>query len=511
MKKTWSLILLGLLPFIGSAQQFQWVQTLPISYTQNPDAIHYVVAADASGQVYLLGHQDGGVPYGTDRMGNLYFNKYAADGQLVFSKTIASHATPYHMEVDSQGNVLMALGWMDTLVFDGLALTSPGQGIQPLLIKTDAEGNLLWHYTPAIPDTSIEQFEGLVCDTDANVYIGYGNYYDSYVMKLSPEGTPLLTIFQHRVHLISSLDVDAAGNIYVAGSCTDPGSVFSDATITDGFDYDTYVAKYDAAGANQWVRFVEDITCAFPEVRAQDPDHVYFGGTLHGAFAFGPLEAEGPGPSSDFFLTRLDADGQFLWMREVLGAGTLVPGLRHFLDVDAAGNAYFAGQLRGTVSWAPGQVTDGPAVWPDLALLRYDPSGDLTYAKLAGGSSYDRADGVAVGPDGAVFLTGIVRENAVFDTFSVNGGAFESIPFVAKLNASLSVQAPIAPLRWYPNPVRETIHFAVPLTGRLVNTLGQTVGRFSAADGPTVSVAHLSPGLYFIEADGFQSGKLLKQ
>ena len=202
----------------------------------------------------------------------------------------------------------------------------------------------------------------------------------------------------------------------VAGSCSENTATFGGVPFGDDSTYNTYLAKYDATGAAQWVKFVEDITCPFPQVRVGAPDEIYFSGELFGNFAFGSFTAEGPNFGDDFFLARLDASGTFQWIREVPGQGHVSPGQRTFLDADAAGNVYFTGRMRNTITWSPGQVTEGQpqtgvhgrVVGGVLALDRWVIAGDL-HAVRGVNAGKIRAEDRAVFP-------GIRRERLAVDS-----------------------------------------------------------------------------------------------
>lgn len=514
MKRT-LLSLFLLFSLVAPAQQFDWVQTPEISFEMNPDYIGYVVDTDAAGNVYLSGFKENSVPYGSDILGNLYLNKYAADGTPLFSKTITGNATVYQIETDAAGNILLVLGWMGNFsYYSDLIMTTANQGIQPLLIKLDANGNFLWFHEPDIAGSFVEQFTAVTTDGQHNIYIGYGDYGNSFVRKLSPAGSPQWTIEQQQVHLISSLDIDTEGNLLVAGSCTEATSTFGGISFGEEFPYNTYLAKYDAAGTPQWVKFVEDITCPFPQVRVGAPGEIFFGGELSGNFTFGSFTAEGPNFGDDFFLARLDASGTFQWLREVPGLGHVAPGNRTFLDLDAAGNVYLAGGLHGTVNWSPGVVTEGPEIGADVAVLKYAPNGELVFAKLAGGGSFDRGNAISTAADGSVYISGIVHGSADFDDLEVSGALFESIPFVARLDTTLGNDLPELPsLLWHPNPASTEIRFAGPraVSGHIRTLLGQDVKSFSIAEGEALSVAELASGVYVVQADGFRPRKLVKE
>jgi hypothetical protein len=81
-----------------------------------------------------------------------------------------------------------SIGYLENLTIGSTVFSTVNTGIEPLLVKFDNHGNLLWHYTPLIGGTSASYFKAVTVDSFGNVYIGYDNFNDSYIEKLSPEG-----------------------------------------------------------------------------------------------------------------------------------------------------------------------------------------------------------------------------------------------------------------------------------------------------------------------------------
>ncbi|HLN95076.1 MAG TPA: T9SS type A sorting domain-containing protein [Flavobacterium sp.] len=516
MKKL--LLLLLSVSFMASAQQFQWLQATPIDFEMNPDYIGYTVASDSNGNVIMAGFDNTPVAYGADIMGNLAVKKYSADGQLLMSRSLTGNVAVYQIETDSAGNLYLSLGWMGGIVLDSVALISAADGIQPLLVKLDPNGAVLWYHTPVIEDSIVQQCRALVVDTADNVYLGYGDFMNSYIDAFSPSGALLSHIEQLGVRSVSSLAIDTAGNLYTAGSCADMTSSFGGVSATTPLAYNLYVAKYNAAGAFQWARFIEDITCANPHVKARQPDEVYFCGDLNGSFNFGTIEVGGPAFGADFFIARLNANGDFMWVREVPGngdmpaAGEAIAGNRNPLALDAEGNVFFAGRTRYNIQWNPTTASTAGMDYQVL-VLKLDADGNVLFAKTAGGEWADRADGIAIAPDGSAYVSGMANGSAVFDTLSLTFDAFPMYPFLAKLSTTLDVSSPLSTTpRWYPNPTTDAIRLDVPqsLRGRIYNSLGQAVQDFTVAGGQPLSLNGLASGLYFVAAEGLPTQKIVK-
>jgi len=516
MKKLLLLLLGG--SFMASAQQFQWLQTSPIDFEMNFEYIGYDVATDSNGNVFTAGFDNTPVAYGADILGNLAVKKFNSDGQLLMSRNLNGNVALYQIETDSDGNLYLSLGWMGGIVLDNVALLTSEQGIQPLLLKLDPNGAVLWYHTPLIQDSLVQQFRALAVDSEDNVYIGYDDFMNSYIDKLSPAGALQMHIEQLGARSVSSVSVDNQGNIYTAGSCADMNATFAGVSATNTFGYNVYITKYTAAGAFQWVRFTEDVTCSNPHVRVRQTDEIYFCGDLNGSFNFGGIEANGPAFGGDFFLARLNANGDFLWVREVAGngdapaSGEALAGSRNPLALDADGNVFFAGRTRFNIQWNPTIASTAGSDYQVL-VLKMDPNGNVLFAKTAGGDFFDRADAISIAADGSAYVAGMATGESTFDTLSGSGDAFPPYPFLAKLSTTLGVEvSSVSELHWYPNPTTDVIRIDSPKTihGKICNALGQTIRTFALQAGQPLSMNDLASGLYFVQVDGMPAQKIIR-
>lgn len=518
MKKIMYLSLL-LSAMAGHAQSFLWLQTPPVSTGFNGDLVGYPIASSSSGSVYACGFKDTPFPY-LDVMGNLFFNKYSEEGALLFSKTITGRVSVYAVATDSQDNVVLALSYLNTITMGTTTLTSVSQSVRPLLAKFDPQGNLLWYHelTAVAPQgVEVENFRAIVIDADGNIYAGYDNYWDSYITKYSPSGTALLTIQQQAVKRITSVAIDTDGNIYAAGSCAEAGAIFGGTPMPVNLTYNTYIARYNASGQFAWVRVAEDITCPNPQVVARGPEEVYFASDLFGAMQFGAFQTEGPVQGgSDFFLTKLNSSGNYQWVKEVPGAGSVTLGQRNYLSIDGGGNVYLAGSVSGSVNFGLGVTASGSGFTPDAFVIKYDSAGNPVFAKTATGTSYDRFDGIATSASGNIYLGGMTAGTTSFDNLQYNGGELDYAPVIAKLsNIVLSAgQNPATAVTAYPNPAENLVHITgLPESSAFLihNVIGQQVASGKLSREGAIDISSLPSGTYYVKLDKASPVKIIKQ
>ncbi|MEO5776661.1 MAG: T9SS type A sorting domain-containing protein [Flavobacterium sp.] len=516
MKRIFTLAVILLLNQQLSAQQFEWLRTPAINFSFNPEGIGYPTASDNQGNTFVCGFKDSPLIY-NDIFGNLWLLKYNAAGELLFSRTITGTVNAYKMTVDTAGNLYIAAAYIDEISIDDLHITTSFQGVKPILLKFSSNGDLLWSKT--IGGEFTEYFKALAVDSTGNVYIGYGDFLDTHIERLDSEGNSLTTINQTQVKSLSSVSVDSQGNIYAAGACAEMNVSFNGTDVVNLLPYNTYLVKYNPLGQMQWMHFEEDVTCPEPQVVARTPDEVYFSSYLNGSYTFGTIATEGPvgGGGTDFFLAKLNANGEYQWVKEVPGNGEVQLGNRNFLTIDNQGNPYIAARYRGTIQWSPSISSQSLNFNNDILVLKYNPQGDVLWAKTAGGTSEDRADGISILNDGSIILSGMAYGNVTFDALSHNTATdFTCYPYVTKINTStLGIPAPeLNNVTVYPNPAQDFITLNSPnYRGNAViySVLGQQLKKVNInTDTTAIDISTLASGTYLLRLETGQSSKIIK-
>lgn len=516
--KNFTLLLFMLLGFASQAQTYQWLNTPSIPDDVNIHSASYIAATDPDGNVYFSGFKDSPLLW-NDIMGNVYFNKYDTDGQLIFSKSFIGKCVTNNMISDSQGNIILALTYKETLTIGNQTLTAIGDDLKRVLIKLDTDGNLLWYkelYMDGFDLGIIEDFRAIAVDAENNIYAGYDNYMYSRITKYSPDGENMFTIEQQNVNRITSVAIDSQGNIYSAGACAGQFSKYAGIDAPTDFTYNTYIAKYSPQGQYQWVKYIEDITCPEPRVVAMTPDEVYFSSYLFTSNNFDDIIIEGPGEGfEDIFIAKLNSTGTFQWVREAYGTGKASPGLKNHLSLDTAGNIYFAGATAGIVDWGNDISTTINSFPSETLILKYNPEGEIIFAKTAGGTSEDRMDGICVTQQGDIFVTGIGSGNGQFDEIEHPAEEFTYYPFLAKISQEvLRIDEHEKQVVLFPNPASDVIFVTGienPLRASIFNMLGQEIMIIDNLQSGLINVSNLSPGTYILKPYGHKSIKLIKK
>jgi Tol biopolymer transport system component/subtilisin-like proprotein convertase family protein len=241
--------------------------------------------------------------------------------------------------------------------------------------------------------------------------------------------------------------VDGAGAMYVLG--VTPGTVFP---AVGGFDTspnggaDIFVAKFSAAGTLLFSTFFggggEDTTDAFA---VDSAGNVYVAGNITGDVPTTAGAYQTVRNNADIVVFKLSSAGNALAYSTYLGSGA-EPDQIWTVGVDAAGSAYVGG---GTNSAAfPTTVGAWDRSYNNLGdgfLTKFNPAGSgLQFSTFLGGTNTDEIRGLAVHPQGRIFVTGTTLScdypvtGSAADT-SCNGGSDAFITVVEPTGAQLAI------------------------------------------------------------------------
>jgi len=527
--KSYLILYLLAIPIINYAQTFEWINPYPVNFNYNPDFLNYAVSADNSNNVYWAGmfmfHEN----YGNTAYGDMVIRKHDAMGNQIYYFYAYGEANIVNMLHDGEDNLILIIDIREDILLDTSdTLFHSGDNVSSHLVKLSPDFNLLWTKMIA-DDFSYSVHKGFTIDQENNIYYGYNNFQNSELIILNPDGDEIAGIVQQNVGVISSVDIDNDGNIYTTGSCASPGASYGGVVFEPPLNYNLYIAKYDSQMEVQWVNYVEDVTCPFPEVIVTDPDHVYFVGELYLSTMFGNIMVNGPDWVFDYFVAKLNADGDFVWVNEVPDmdtiAGDASVGKFNSCTIDSENNLCMTGFIRGDIDWGNGMVTTSTNIGYDLLVVKYNEDGDIILTKTGGGESYDKAISSAIGPSDDLYIAGYGFDSISFDTLETYFDGY--YPFLVKLNSgdiATGVTNDFSEeiIHVYPNPVSdilsvdlnkfETDQFQLWIQD--INGAILTKIESRKNDNLQIDFSHYESGIYFLsifsEGENFQRNKIIK-
>lgn len=219
----------------------------------------------------------------------------------------------------------------------------------------------------------------------------------------------------------NAISVDAAGNSHVTGFATG-SAMFGPFTIADG---GFFVAKYDPSGNVLWARSAsESIGGQGNAIVTDASGNSYLTGFFHATMTVGEFTLNAVG-AVDIFVAKYDSDGNVLWATSAGSTGFDAGG---GITVDASGNCYVAGTFSAMATF--GEFTLSSAGVVDIFVAKYDPDGNVLWARSAGGTSDDHGFAIGVDDSGNSFVTGSLTGTASFGQITLLGGGTRI--FVAK-------------------------------------------------------------------------------
>lgn len=227
-----------------------------------------------------------------------------------------------------------------------------------------------------------------------------------------------------------------AGDGFVSGACS--------ATPFDGTNRQAwYIVRLDPdSGECMWIRQVphEQAADTSPMIGFDDAvfdadGNMILVGGLFGKATIGGQEVD-PGGVYKGYVAKLDGDGNALWVRTYGTASGQHEAIKIFaVDVDAAGNIYFAGSLTGAsddlATAVDAQATGG-------LFAKLDKDGNVVWADTD--STIDHSRTVVASAGGAVAVAGMHRitGDATVKLYDESGALAWSRPFVG--SATLHVE-----------------------------------------------------------------------
>ncbi|MHA1992761.1 MAG: SBBP repeat-containing protein [Candidatus Hodarchaeales archaeon] len=311
-----------------------------------------------------------------------FLTKFSSDGQLLFSSYLGGSTgdTIHFLNIDASGNIIVA-GWTESTDFPIInAYDNTLGGIDDgFLTKFSPDGQLL--FSTYIGGSGYEVINSVDVDASGNIIMvgetestdfptlkAYDNTFegesDGFLTKFSSDGQLLFSTYigGSGYEVINSVDVDASGNIILAGRTNSANfPTFNAYDSILGGDYDLFLSKFSFAGEILFSTFFggsihsmyyheeslgslnvdasgniivvgDTSTADFPMLNA-------YNSTLGG----GGSPVEFPTLMGDGFLAILSSTGHLLFSTYL--GGSAGDGI-HLVDVDVTGNIIVAGNTK---------------------------------------------------------------------------------------------------------------------------------------------------------------------
>ncbi|MFT4661981.1 MAG: hypothetical protein ACI8XB_002265 [Patiriisocius sp.] len=443
----------------GQAPAFEWVKQLGGSGQSGHD-----ITTDKDGNVYVTGDFRDTTDFdpGPDSFNlipvselngssstDIFVAKYGSDGQFLWAVSFGDDDSDrgFSIATDTIGNVYVTGTFQGTIDFDpGPGVYFLSQSISGFILKLDTNGSFVW-----VGELDTFLNSEFAMDEASNLYLtgSYGGTDDfdpgpevynvtgsgSFVLKLDKDRNFLWvkTIETDGFAGGDAVGLDSLGNIYVIGEFS--GAVDFDAgpdefilTEVGPTGRDGFVLKLNSEGDFIWAKQIgglDDVHLHWPQLSGivvdGDSEGVYVTGSFDETCDFDPgpdtfnLVANG---ISDFFVLKLDFDGNFIWAKSAGGESSNGGG---GIVIDEDKNLYIVGMFRATIEFNSGNDSFNLSTLSldintrNVYILKLDTDGNYQWAGAFLSDENNGSNSIALDSWGNIYTTGSFSHTADFD------------------------------------------------------------------------------------------------
>lgn len=245
-----------------------------------------------------------------------------------------------------------------------------------------------------------------------------------------------------------SIAVDAVGNTYAVGifdGTTDFDPSIGVYNLTAAGAFDIYVWKLDVNGNLVYAhRFGAAGLDVARDIAVDDNGNVYITGTLAGNSVVdfdpgvGVFNLTNSNGSYDAFILKLDANGNFGWVKRI---GGTTPAAEGHTIVVKSNSVYVAGTFTVTIDldFSAGVTNVTSFGGTDIFVLKLTTTGNFVFGKQLGGANNEEIYGMDLDNNGNILTTGLFQNSADFDpsaaTFNITSTGGTQDIFISKLDS----------------------------------------------------------------------------
>lgn len=211
-----------------------------------------------------------------------------------------------------------------------------------------------------------------------------------------------------------------------------------------GSNGDLCVLHFNKNGNFVWAKVIAGTGFANGvSVRSGKDNSVYITGTYTGTVDFDPgpgvFNSTANGTTRDFFVVKLDPNGNFRWAKFV---GSPDNDWATSIDLDSDDNVYIAGSYSSQADFDPGPAVFNLTGTNDAFILKLDSAGNFVTAKNFPGTAFAQFNTIRISDDECIYATGYFSLSVDADpgagvvSFTSNGN--EDV-LIAKLDPAMKL------------------------------------------------------------------------
>jgi len=301
--------------------------------------------------------------------------------QWEWSKTLGNsgQCRAHGITSDSEGNTIITGSFSGTLSLGDTKFKSYGS-YDIFLAKYSTNGNLIW--AKHAGGTEDEEAFGVACDKEGNVFI---TGYFSGVLNLDNNALGNGVGENDKNCMVVKYDKD--GSLQWAMRSMGAGDKYGKAITTDKDGNVLFTGV-----------FTKEMIIDF-ELCAMNKDHEEV--EIHA-----DLKSES---ASNIFTAKVASNSNFLWIQQSKGTGI---NESTSIETDQDGSCYVTGSFSGKCNFGDKKIKSKGG--KDIFVSKYDPAGNIIWAKRSGGSLDDQSSGIVKDSNGYMYLTGYFSGSSYF-------------------------------------------------------------------------------------------------
>ncbi|SFH24353.1 T9SS type B sorting domain-containing protein [Pontibacter chinhatensis] len=342
---------------------FAWARKISDTNVTNGHGLK----TDAAGNSYVVTTFTGSVSLGSTTLSSsgssdIVVAKYNTNGTVVWAAKAggASADNGESITIDAAGNSYITGSFAGTATFGSTSLNARGQDVFVAMLRTD--GSFVWARNAG--SMGADEGRSIATDGNGNVYVA-GNYtgsasfgsttltskggQDIFLASFDSNGTLQWATSAGGTNsdVVTSLDIDASGNLYLGGHFTGTSTFGSTQLRTNGNNQDIFLARYTSSGANTWAKSISSNgTEELNGLSVNADGDIYLTGSFSSSLRVGNFNFSTTG-LLDIYAAHYLSDGTPQWL---IGAGSGVDDRGFGIVSDASKNVYVTGYFQGATT-----------------------------------------------------------------------------------------------------------------------------------------------------------------
>lgn len=368
--------------------------------------------------------------------------------------------------VDGSGNVYTTgYFYSPTITFGSTTLTNAdnsGNSCDAFMVKSDSCGNVIWA-KKAGDSWYVEEGAAISTDNLGNVYVAgsfqsatitFGSFvltndgaFNTFIVKYNSAGVVQWAKGSSGDTRAVTTDMcaDKNGNTYLTGWFNSDSLKFDGIKLMQGGYYDMFVVKYDSNGNALWAKNAGyDGDDAGYGIAADTSGNVFVGGSFQDSIKFGSTFIKNQlAYYYHPFIVKYDKNGNVLWAKSTSKGENSDEA--YDVTVDLSGSAYLAGYFKSdTITFGSIRLDNASNYYHNGFLTKYDPSGNVSWARSIGGNFSDIIKRVTCDASNNIYIGGDFESTTIaLDALSLTN--FSTVDtsydvFIAKYNSNGKIQ-----------------------------------------------------------------------